>query len=398
MTLRSAPGDSGPVSMGMVGGGPGAFIGPVHRMAAELDGLARLEAGVFSRDLARSRQMGAALGIAPDRIYADHEAMFAAERRRPDGIRFVAITTPNDTHLPVAAAALRAGIHVVSDKPATTTLDQALELRGHVASSGLLYALTYTYTGYPLIREARARVARGDIGAVRKVHVEYPQGWLASRVEEEGNQQAAWRTDPARSGLGGCIADIGVHAFNLAEYVSGARVTEVLADLAATLPGRALDDDATVLARFADGARGLITATQIATGERNSLRLRVWGDKGGIDWCHEDSQRLYLRWPDRPDEILHAGSDYLTADARSATRLPSGHPEGFIEAFANIYRDFIGAIRSGSGLDATPLCGIAEGVRSMDFIETAIRSSRMGAIWQPLAGSGYSDKLNEGQS
>jgi predicted dehydrogenase len=401
MTLPSAPDDTGPLSMGMVGGGPGAFIGPVHSMAAQLDGLARLDAGVFSRDLAQSRQTGAALGIAPDRIYADHEAMFAAERQRPDGIRFVAIATPNDTHLPVAAAALRAGLHVVSDKPATTTLDQALELHGHVAGSGLLYALTYTYTGYPLIREARARVARGDIGTVRKVHVEYPQGWLASRVEEEGNQQAVWRTDPARSGVGGCIADIGVHAFNLAEYVSGVRVTEILADLAATVPGRALDDDVAVLARFAGGARGLITATQVATGERNALRIRVWGEKGGIDWCHEDSQRLYLRWPDRPDEILHAGSDYLTAAARSATRLPVGHPEGFVEAFANIYRDFIGAIRSGSGLDATPLCGIAEGVRSMDFIETAIRSSRMGAIWQPLAaqaGCQSAGRVNEGQS
>jgi predicted dehydrogenase len=401
MVLPSTPDDAGPLSMGMVGGGAGAFIGPVHRMAAQLDGLARLEAGVFSRDFARSRQTGAALGIAPDRLYTDHEAMFAAERQRPDGIRFVAIATPNDTHLPVAASALRAGIHVVSDKPATTTLIQALELRDHVDGSGLLYALTYTYTGYPLIREARARVARGDIGTVRKVHVEYPQGWLARRVEEEGNRQAAWRTDPARSGVGGCIADIGVHAFNLAEYVSGARVTEVLADLATTLPGRTLDDDVTVLVRFAGGARGLITATQVATGERNGLRIRVWGERGGIDWCHEDGQRLYLRWPDRPDEILHAGSDYLTADTRCATRLPSGHPEGFIEAFANIYRDFIAAIRSGCGLDATPLCGIAEGVRSMDFIETAIRSSRMGAIWQSLAaqdGSRSPGRVNEGQS
>lgn len=401
MILPSTPDDTGPIAMGMVGGGPGAFIGPVHRMAAQLDGLARLEAGVFSRDLEQSRQTGAVLGIAPDRIYADHEAMFAAERQRPDGIRFVVIVTPNDTHLAIAAAALRAGIHVVSDKPATTTLNQALELRDHVADSGLLYALTYTYTGYPLIREARARVARGDIGAVRKVHVEYPQGWLATRVEEEGNQQAVWRTDPARSGLGGCITDIGVHAFNLAEYVSGARVTAILADLVSTLPGRALDDDGVVLAQFAGGARGLIAATQVATGERNSLRIRVWGEKGGIDWCHEDSQRLYLRWPDRPDEILHAGCDYLTADARSATRLPAGHPEGFIEAFANIYRDFIDAIRSGRALEATPLCGIAEGVRSMDFIETAIRSSRMGAIWQPLAaqaGPRSSGRINEGQS
>lgn len=373
-----------PLAMGMVGGGAGSFIGPVHRMAAELDGRARLRAGVFSRDPARSREAGAAFGVAPDRIYPDFDTMFAAERERADGIRFVAIATPNDTHLPIAAAALASGIHVISDKPATATLAEALDLRERVARSGLLYALTYTYTGYPLIREARAMIARGDIGAIRKIHVEYPQGWLAHRVEDAGNRQAEWRTNPAQAGAGGCISDIGVHAFNLAEYVSGDRVTQVLADVANIVPDRLVDDDAVVLARFSQGARGIIVATQIATGERNDLRIRVWGDLGGIEWAHCDSQRLILRRPDCPDQVFHAGADYLGATARAATRLPVGHPEGLIEAFANIYRDFADAILSGSLISGTQLCGITDGVRSMDFVETALRSSRGGSVWCAL--------------
>lgn len=373
-----------PLAMGMVGGGPGAFIGPVHRMAAELDGQARLAAGVFSRDAGRSRHAGATLGLAPDRVYPDFRSMFAAERQRPDGIRFIAITTPNGTHLPIAAAALEAGLHVISDKPATATLAEAVELQNRVERSGLLYALTYTYTGYPLIREARDIVARGEIGTIRKIHVEYPQGWLAGPVEDAGNKQAAWRTNPEHSGLGGCIADIGVHAFNLAEYVTGDQIVEILADLASVVPGRLVNDDATILARFGNGARGLISATQVATGERNDLRLRIWGDRGGLEWSHDDSQRLHLRWPDRPDQILHAGSTYLGGSARAATRLPSGHPEGFIEAFANIYRDFVAAIRAGTPMNATSLCGIEDGVRSMRFVETALHSSRGGATWRRL--------------
>lgn len=373
-----------PLAMGMVGGGPGSFIGPIHRMAAELDGRARLVAGVFSRDPARSREAGAAFGIAPDRIYPDVAAMFAAERQRPDGISLVAITTPNDTHLPIAAAALEAGIHVISDKPATATLAEALALRDHVGAATCLYAITYTYTGYPLIREAREIVARGDLGKLRRIHVEYPQGWLAEPVEKSDNKQAAWRTDPTRTGVGGCISDIGVHAFNLAEYVSGDRVAELLADLANVVPGRRLDDDATTLVRFVSGARGLITATQVAAGARNDLRLRIWGDRGGLEWSHEDSQHLYLRWPDRPDQILSAGAPYLGSPARSATRLPSGHPEGFVEAFANIYRDFVDAILSGTPIAATPLCGIEEGVRSLHFVDAALRSAARGGAWQPV--------------
>lgn len=377
-----------PLGMGMAGGGPGSFIGPIHRMAAELDGRARLVAGVFSRDHARSLETGAGFGIAPDRIYPDVETMFAAERRRPDGISFVAIATPNDTHLPIAAAALAAGIHVVSDKPATATLEEALALRGHVDASAALYAITYTYTGYPLIREARARVARGDLGNLRRIHVEYPQGWLADPVERSANKQAAWRTAPAAAGVGGCISDIGVHALNLAEYVAGDRIVELLADLASVVPGRSLDDDATLLVRFASGARGLVAATQVAAGARNDLRLRIWGDRGGLEWSHEDSQHLYLRWPDRPDEILSAGAPYLGAAATGATRLPAGHPEGFIEAFANIYRDFVDAILSETPISDTPLCGIEDGVRGLRFVDAALRSATQGATWQPVEDAG----------
>lgn len=373
-----------PLRMAMVGGGPGAFIGPVHRMAAELDGRARLTAGVFSRDPERSRQAAAGYGIAPDRVYPDAAALFAAEARRQDGIDFVTIATPNDTHLPIALAAIDAGVAVISDKPATATLDEALRLGERLAEAPVPYALTYTYTGYPLIREARAIIARGDLGAIRKVRVDYPQGWLAEPVEIQGNRQAAWRTDPAQTGSGGCISDIGVHAFNLAEFVTGERVVELLADLAMIVPGRQRDDDVTVLVRFAGGARGLITASQVATGARNDLRIGIWGEKGGLSWSHEDSQRLHLSWPDRPDQVLAAGSAWLGAEARGASRLPTGHPEGFIEAFATIYRDFIDAVASGARSVALPLNGIDEGIRSMRFVETALRSSNQGAKWLPL--------------
>lgn len=377
-----------PLAMAMVGGGPGSFIGPVHRMAAELDGVVRLRAGVFSRDHARSLTAAAGYGIDPDRAYPDVATMLAAERQRPDGIAFVAITTPNDTHLPIAAAALAADVHVISDKPATATLDEALSLQGHVAASNALYAVTYTYTGYPLVREARERVVRGELGRIRRIHVEYPQGWLAEPVEQGDNKQAGWRTDPAHTGVGGCISDIGVHALNLAEYVSGERIGHLLADLAAVVPGRQLDDDATLLLRFTGGAHGLVAATQVAAGARNDLRLSIWGERGGLQWSHADSQHLYLRWPDRPDEIVSAGAPYLGPMAAAATRLPAGHPEGFIEAFANIYRDFAAAIRSATPIVQTPLCGIEDGVRGLRFVDAALRSSTQDGTWQPVEEAG----------
>lgn len=361
----------------MVGGGPGSFIGPVHRMAAELDGKVRLVAGAFSSDPARSRQTGLAYGLAEDRVYADWATMVAEEAARPDGAEMAAVVTPNHLHLPVAVAALKAGMHVISDKPATATFTEALALRDAVHATGKCYALTYTYTGYAMLRHARAMIAAGDIGVVRKVVVDYPQGWLAEPVERQGNKQAEWRADPARSGEGGCIGDIGVHAFNLVEYVSGARVSEFVADLGAVVPGRRLDDDCTVLLRFANGARGVLMASQISTGERNGLTLRVYGTKAGLAWSHESPSILTVNRADDRTEILHAGSAGLVGPAR----LPSGHPEGFIEALANIYVDMAAAVRGEAGIIGLRVPDIEEGVRSMRFVEQAVASSRSGAGW-----------------
>ena len=364
--------------MGMVGGGPGAFIGPIHRIAAELDGEIALTAGAFSSDAARSRDAGARYRIEPARAYADLDTMLSAEAGRDDGIDFLSIVTPNYLHLPAAKASLTAGIPVMSDKPATATLDEALELRRLVRASGLPYALTYTYSGYPLVREARARIAAGALGTIRKVVVEYPQGWLAGKAT---GKQAEWRVDPARSGLGGCIGDIGVHAFHLAEFVTGFTVTELLADLAAVVPGRALDDDCTVLLRFDNGARGVLMASQISVGERNSLRIRVYGETGGLDWRQESPNALTLHHGDGRTEIIQAGDPALGPDACAVSRTPGGHPEGYLEAFANLYADFARLLRG----DPAPLLpGIDAGVRSMAFIATAVDASARQAGWIPL--------------
>ncbi len=371
--------------MAMVGGGPGSFIGPVHRMAAELDGRIRLVAGVFSRDPAKNAQAAAAWGVAPDRVYPDHHAMIAAESARADGVQLVSVVTPNHLHFDVSAAALQGGLNVISDKPATLNLAEAKELAAIVAASGKRYGLTYTYTGYPMVREAREIVARGDLGAVRKVVVEYSQGWLSKPLEREAdNKQASWRADPKQSGVGGCIGDIGVHAFNIAEFVTGHRVERLSADVATVVPGRPLDDDCNVLLRFAGGARGVLIASQISAGARNGLKLCVYGEKGGLTWSHEDPNVLTLDWLDGPSQVLHAGSGYLSAAARSVTRLPTGHPEGFIEAFANIYRDFADAIEGGQGGALVP--DIAEGLRGMAFVERAVAASREGAGWVTLEG------------
>ncbi|KQZ30044.1 Gfo/Idh/MocA family protein [Caulobacter sp. Root1472] len=372
-----------PLRLAMVGGGPGSFIGPVHRMAAELDGRIRLTAGVFSRDPAKNAQAAADWGVAPDRVYPDHHAMIAAERGRDDGVDLVSVVTPNHLHFDVAAAALKGGLHVISDKPATLNLAQARDLAEIVAASGKRYGLTYTYTGYPMVREAREIVARGDLGAVRKVVVEYSQGWLSRPLEREDNKQASWRSDPSQSGVGGCIGDIGVHAFNIAEFITGRRVERLCADVAAVVPGRDLDDDCNVLLRFEGGARGVLIASQISAGARNGLRISVYGETGGLTWGHEDPNVLTLDWLDGPSQVLHAGSAYLGVGARAVTRLPTGHPEGFIEAFANIYRDFADAIL-GQG-DGQLVPDIAEGVRGMAFVERAVAASRADAGWVLLA-------------
>lgn len=364
--------------MGMIGGGPGSFIGPVHRIAAELDREIELVAGVFSSNAERSREGGESYRIDPSRAYPGLAAMFAAEKAREDGIDFVAIVTPNHHHLPAAKAALEAGIPVLSDKPATATLDEARELQRLVQAAGLPYGLTHTYTGYPLVREARARIASGALGTIRKVVVEYPQGWLAG---EATGKQAEWRVDPSRSGEGGCIGDIGTHAFQLAEFVTGLRVTELLADLAAVVPGRQLDDDVSVLLRFDNGARGVLLASQIEVGEMNGLRIRAYGDKGGLVWKQEEPNSMTLYHADGTTQIVRAGEASLGPDARAVTRTPGGHPEGYLEAFANLYRDFAKLLR---GKPAPLLPGIEDGVRGMAFIATAVAASRERAGWVPL--------------
>lgn len=364
--------------MGMIGGGKGAFIGPIHRIAAELDREIELVAGVFSSDPERSRLSADDYRIAPERAYPDLATMLTAEAARDDGIDFVTIVTPNHNHLPSARAALAAGLAVMSDKPMTASLAEARELAQLVKAAERPFALTYTYSGYPLVREARARIAADALGTIRKVVVEYPQGWLAHGAE---GKQAEWRVDPARAGAGGCIGDIGVHAFHLAEFVTGLRVTRLLADLDAVVPGRLLDDDCTVLLRFENGARGVLLASQIEVGELNGLRIRCYGERGGLVWQQEQPNLMTLHHADGRSEIVRAGDASLGHDARAVTRTPGGHPEGYLEAFANLYRDFASTLRG----DAAPLLpGVSEGLRSMAFIETAVTASRDGAGWVDL--------------
>ena len=376
------------IRMGMVGGGEGAFIGAIHRMAAALDREIELVCGAFSADPVRSAHSGAALGLPGDRIYSDFQNMMTAERELPaeQRMHFVAVVTPNHLHFPAAEAALLAGFHVLSDKPATLTLAQALELRALVETSGLVYGITHTYTGYPMVREARERVGRGELGSIRKIVVDYSQGWLAD-VPAEDNKQASWRLDPARAGASCCMGDIGVHAANLAEFVSGLEIESLCADLRATVPGRVLDDDGSVLLRFNNDARGVLNASQVSAGEENNLRLRVYGERGGLEWAQQEPNTLWLRWNDKPTEMLRAGADYLGPDAASSTRTPMGHPEGYIEAFANISRDFASRVRQwpdvGSG-EACDLPGIEVAVRGMQFIETAVAASASDHKWHEL--------------
>jgi predicted dehydrogenase len=366
--------------MGMVGGGPGAFIGPVHRIAAELDGKIELVAGAFSQSAERSREAGESYRIDPDRAYANYQEMLDKERKRPDRIDFVAIVTPNHLHLPVAVAALAAGFPVMSDKPATATYAEALALEQAVAQSGLPYGLTHTYAGYALVRDARSMCSSGALGPIRKIAVEYLQGWLSCPIEKAGQKQASWRSDPALSGPGGCIGDIGVHAFHLVEYVTGLQVEGLNATLLSVVPGRLVDDDCTALLRFDNGATGSLLTSQIAAGEGNGLRLRVYGEKGSIDWKQEDPNRLRVKWLNGPEEIRHAAGGYLSEDARAVTRLPGGHPEGYLEAFAVLYREFADALvgwqQGQSAMLPATLPGIRAGVRGMRFIHRAIESSR----------------------
>ena len=380
------------IRMGMIGGGRGAFIGAVHRIAAAIDGQIELVCGAFSSDPQRSRDSGADLFLEPDRCYGTFQEMMLAEAALPPGERmdFVSIVTPNHVHFPAAKCAMEHGFHVVSDKPATFDLAEARELGEIVARTGLLYGLTHNYTGYPLVKQARELVLSGRLGMIRKVVAEYPQGWLSTRLEETGQKQAAWRTDPARSGAAGCIGDIGTHAENLAEYVTGLRIRELAADLTTFVEGRALDDDGNILLRFENGAKGVLHASQISVGEENNLSIRVYGEQGGLEWHQKEPNTLLVKWPDRPMEVWRTGMGYLSPVAAANTRTPPAHPEGYLEAFANIYRNFASHLRAvleGSAPDPVSLDypKIADGIRGMAFIEAVVESSRYNARWTPLS-------------
>lgn len=379
---------------GMVGGGPGAFIGAVHRMAAALDGEFELVAGAFASEPGRSREQGRQLGLDARRTYDSYQDMARAEAALGEDRRIdaVSVVTPNHLHHPVAKAFLHAGFHVFCDKPMTTTLADAEDLCHTVEATGLIFALTHNYTGYPMVREARHLVRAGRLGAVRKVVAEYPQGWLGTRLEDTGHKQASWRQDPARAGASSAVADIGSHVHSLVRYVTGLEIGEIFAELASLVPGRVMEDDATMLVRFAGGARGVYSASQVSTGEENGLALRVYGENAGLVWRQERPNELWVMPAAGPCELLTRGSPWLSPAARHATRLPPGHPEGFIEAFANIYRSagrVIGAAIGGGEADPQDrdFPDHRDGARGMRFIESVLESAAVGR-WVELVESG----------
>jgi predicted dehydrogenase len=377
--------------MGMVGGGLTSFIGPVHRKAAGIDGEIELVCGAFSIIPGESKATGEALYLDPTRVYETYPEMFEAEKKMPPEKRidFVSVVTPNHVHYGPSKMALESGFHVIVEKPISFNLDEAKSLQKLVAKTGLVLGLTHTYTGYPLVKEAKAMVAAGKFGKIRKVYVEYPQGWLSTLLEGTGNMQASWRTDPKQSGMGGAIGDIGTHAANLAEYIIGSEITEICALLNTVVKGRLLDDDSSMLLKFANGATGVLLATQVAAGEENNLNIRVYGEKGGLEWKQEDPNTMILKWLGRPKEIIRAGQAYLTDEAKRFTRTPAGHPEGYLEAFANIYREFTKAVRDhkpGKKLNLAKydIPGVDDGVRGMSFVQTAVKSSASTRKWTKL--------------
>jgi predicted dehydrogenase len=377
------------IRYGMVGGGEGALIGAVHRNAALLDGEYELVCGAFSSTAEKSLRSGLALGLPAQRCYPDFDTMFKQEALLPAEQRMqcVVIVTPNHLHFAPAVAALTHGFHVLSDKPATFSLEESRKLALVIRDTGLLYGLTHAYSAYPAVVEARERVRRGELGNIRKILVEYTQGWLSQPVEHQGNAQAAWRVDPARAGLSCCMGDIGVHAFNLAEHVSGLKVTRLCAELNRIVPGRQLDDDGTVLLHFDNGARGTLISSQICIGNENTLVLRIFGDKAALEWQQMEPNSLWLRYPDRSAELVRTGTSSMGAAAWAHTRIPAGHPEGYIEAFANLFRNFAGQIRA-HGSDQAPIHvapGIDAAIRGMAFIETAVHSSQAGNRWLDLS-------------
>lgn len=377
--------------MGMVGGGLTSFIGPVHRKAAGIDGEIELVCGAFSVIPEESIETGKALYLNPSRVYTTYQEMFEKEKALPADQRmdFVSVVTPNHVHFGPSKLALESGFHVLVEKPIAFSLDEAKTLQKIVAKTGLILGLTHTYTGYPLVKEARQMVASGKLGKIRKVYVEYPQGWLSTLLEGTGNMQASWRTDPKQSGMGGAIGDIGTHAANLAEYITGSQITEICAMLNAVVKGRKLDDDSSMLIKFDNGASGVLLATQVAAGEENNLNIRVYGEKGGIEWKQMEPNTLVVKWLDRPMEIVRAGQKYLSDEAKAFTRTPAGHPEGYLEAFANIYRAFTRAVRDfkpGKKINAAKydFPDVEDGVRGMKFVQTAVKSANSTRKWTAL--------------
>lgn len=373
---------AGPVRMAMIGGGPGSFIGPIHRMAARTDGDITLVAAVPSRDPAKAAEGGRSMGLAPDRVYADAVALLAGERARPASERaeFVAIVTPNDSHAAHAIAALEAGFAVLCDKPMARDLAEAQTVRRAVRDRP--FGLTYTYLGYPLVEEARALVAAGALGRLRRIDVRYTQGWLSDPVENTGNTQAAWRTDPVRAGISGCLIDIGVHAQSLAEWVSGERIVSVAADIRTAVPGRLLDDDAAMLIRTDRGTPGTLIASQVATGDRNRLEVRLYGEAAGLAWAQEEPNALWLTLGDAPPRRIECHAPALTsALARQLLRTPAGHPEGYLEAFANLYGAFARQVRGTASSGGLTVPDADHGVHSLAFVEAALASSRANSCW-----------------
>ncbi len=375
------------IRMGMVGGGRGAFIGAVHRMASALDGEIELVCGAFSSDPEKSKASGADFYLSPDRVYGSYAEMIEKEKALPEDVRmdFVSIVTPNHVHYGPAKMALENGFHVVCDKPLCFDMEEARDLERLVEETGLIFALTHNYTGYPMVKQARNMVANGTIGEVRKVVVEYPQGWLSTKLEDSEQKQASWRTDPKRSGIAGSMGDIGTHAENLAEYITGLQIKEMCADLTIFVPGRLLDDDGNVLLRFDNGARGILYASQISAGEENNLRIRIYDTKAGLEWHQQEPNSLQVKWLDRPMEVLRTGVGDLAAAAQAHTRLPAGHPEGYLEAFANIYRNFAKHVQARlAGKDPDPVYDfptVSDGVRGMQFIIKVVESSGTEQKW-----------------
>jgi predicted dehydrogenase len=376
--------------MGMVGGGKDAFIGAVHRSAAALDGKIELVCGAFSSSPEKSKASGKELYLPDDRVYGSYEEMIEKEKALPEGERmdFVSIVTPNYLHFPPAKLALENGFHVVCDKPMTYNLDEAKELEKLVEKSGLLFALTHNYTGYPMVKQARDMVKDGKIGKIRKIVVEYPQGWLAEKLEETGQKQASWRMDPKKAGIASCMGDIGTHAENLSEFITGLKISEMCADLHTFVEGRTLEDDGNILLKFDNGASGVLHASQISVGEENNLNIRVYGETGGLEWRQQEPNTLVLKYNDRPREVYRtgAGFDFLSENALLHTRVPAGHPEGFIEAFANIYRNFaltLGAKLEGEKPDPKfyDFPTVHDGVRGMAFLESTVESSKSDKKW-----------------